>query len=270
MHVNELGQLILTLGAAIIILLFFTSFGSVTDELEDVACREVVAMRTAMSLEYDLFAFESDLIANCPRRKVEFFPNNATISKEVVEEKKPVVIEYNEFNQEEAFEVIGGRMVNCWKNFGEGSLDTFHVPKNFWDNIKDVFKRSEDDLVGCRICDTISFEDFSTNQEFEGDKFVEYLKNNRHKNKFFYNILVSDSEYLQCNEKYESDDDKCWEVFAKEKGIHPENMKISTNQDYFVTFVRENPKKGEGTLNVYLLDKDMYNGLCDAKLPFRG
>ncbi|MFH1589956.1 MAG: hypothetical protein ABIB43_05300, partial [archaeon] len=170
------------------------------------------------------------------------------------ENKKFKDIKYlgDELTESEVNQIIGTEMQECWDKFGSGNLDAFFVPRNLIEKVG-ITSLVKGNSIGCITCSDIIFK-LPEKEKFKG--LLEYLKE-EHKT-----ITQHESG---CPEK-----NTCWYEFAKDNQINL-NITFDTSiaTEYFVVFVRQNIRKGEGTLNTYVMDQDTKNRVCETTLPFK-
>ena len=134
----------------------------------------------------------------------------------------------------------------------------------------DFFDKEE--VVGCRVCSEISF-DIAESQNFPD--FKEYLQTTKLGGKSKRDISPGNDYYAYlaekerfCDEQFYSEVENCWEGFAEDFRINTD-LDFTTNEKYFVVFVRKDIREGFGTLNTYVMPKDTKNRICQKPLPFR-
>lgn len=250
-------------------------------------CLTSIILKTLTSVE-TMFARYRGIDASCPRYDVNIGKKKTVINKGL---KKFETKKYDVLTNDEVNGILADELMYCWKQFGEGKLETFWLAQRIDEKITNFDEHTQ----GCRVCSAITFDNDVSNDvsgTFEG--FYEYLKTHTINTKLkvneggkatYYNFLTSDDAH--CNEEHlkiktdcnalglfctESviEGPNCWEKYASKNNIDIEKT-FQSGTNYFVVFTRKGVRKSEGTINAYIMSEEEYtNGkICQNTLPFQ-
>lgn len=243
----------------------------VMDSVRDFDCQKNILLNTLGSFEIGFWDYETSLNDNCPKYTIKF---NQTAGKIFRDDIPSRDIEYLDktLTNYRVNQVIADEVVDCWRKFGRGAIDTFFVPRDWREGTYKSWFNDNIDAVGCRICSEIEFN-LDTPEKFSG--FKQYLKDSdlgtgsqqETGAKKYYELLAEHEGPPSCTDEYYWGEN-CWEEFAIKHNINTDPV-FDSNIKYFVVFVRKNIVRNEGDLNTYVISEDKKREVCGGRtLPY--
>ncbi len=241
--------------------------------LRGAQCLAAVTFKTGTTVEgMEGFVNYEGLDSACPKFTVDIY-NKKTAIKE--RDKTIKTIKYDELNSDIVNGIIADELKVCWYEYGEGKLDIFWIPGNWFARL---LKGVSADVKGCRVCTEISFDESVPQQTFTG--LYEYLQTHEKANQKKVTVTESGTYYKyiaeddhSCNQDHLNsvEGDNCWEQYAFTNGLKINETRIHTSEKYLVIITRQGVKEGQGTINTYIVDEQAYQNrnFCKTSLPFR-
>ena len=234
-------------------------------------CLASMTLKTHTTIESCLAAY-SGVGEACPSYDVTFFDKKVEIFKgpKLFQIKK-----YGELTEEKVNEIVANEMLYCWNQFGAGKLDAFSIARSCLEKAREegiTIFYDESEVIGCRVCSTIQFDEEVDSQEFSNLK--EYMKKTtlgnkaktENKDKTYYDLFAEHKNV--CGDNF-LEGENCWEEFAKnEEHKIQTDLTINSKKEYLVTLIRDHMNQKEGTMNVYLMTPGTYNRVCESSLPY--